>query len=430
MITSVYMLIAAIAALLIGFAFLQIKGIGPIVHACITGVLCALAHDWCQSAGLNGYHFWCETGILVVSAFFACLWLRRRWETVIHIFLLAQSAVCVFLIPVCVMETLGLVAISIGIAAITVFVALAVHLRKSFPERDWQDAFRTEVTREQNVSGFRQVYFIPAIACILLIGLCLIVRVESVIGCTLLCLLGSAVFWLSVWLIVVINNYDKERSSLLAEQQYRGEMQNFLNVIRSQRHDFNFHVQTISGLIRQNKMEDCRRYINALEEDVAIMNAVLPVRDPAISALIHNFRLMAVRQGTELHMDIHYDLSQIATNVYETNKIISNLLQNAIDEVATHEDKSHGIWLTILKRGEYCVIRVSNKLKTHLSQEELNNIYRQGYTTKQGHEGVGLSSLRTLIGRYNGVIYTQVEGDEIQFVARVPINYAKEPLAE
>ena len=205
----------------------------------------------------------------------------------------------------------------------------------------------------------------------------------------------------------------------MAEQQYRGEMQSFLNVIRSQRHDYNFHVQTIAGLIRQNKMEDCLRYINALEEDVAIMNAVLPVRDPAIAALIHNFRLMAVRQGTELHVDIHYDLSQIATNVYETNKIISNLLQNAIDEVSTHEDKSHGIWLTILKRGEYCVIRVSNKLKETLSQEDLDNIYRQGYTTKQGHEGVGLSSLRTLVGRYKGVIYTQVEGDEIQFVARV-----------
>ena len=137
-----------------------------------------------------------------------------------------------------------------------------------------------------------------------------------------------------------------------------------------------------------------------------------------------------MRQGTELHVDIHYDLSQIATNVYETNKIISNLLQNAIDEVSTHEDKSHGIWLTILKRGEYCVIRVSNKLKTAMSQEDLNNIYRQGYTTKQGHEGVGLSSLRALIGRYRGVIYTQVEGDEIQFIARVPINYAKEPNVE
>ena len=139
---------------------------------------------------------------------------------------------------------------------------------------------------------------------------------------------------------------------------------------------------------------------------------------------------MAVRQGIELHVDIHYDLSQIATNVYETNNIISNLLQNAIDEVSTHEDKSYGIWLTILKRGEYCVIRVSNKIRVKPSEEELGNIYRQGYTTKAGHDGVGLSSLRTLVGRYKGAIYTQVEDDVIQFVARVPINYAKEPITE
>ena len=430
MITSAYMLIAATVALLIGFTFLHIKGIGVIVHACITGILWALAHDLLQSAGLAAYHFWCETGILAVSTFAAYLWLRCKWETVVHIFLIAQSACCVFLVPTYVSEALEPIAVGIGVFMVAVFALLTVLLRQSFPERDWQEAFQADASTDRKAPRLRQMYFIPAISCVLLTVLFLLLRIETYIECALLCLLGAAIFWLSVWLVVVINDYEKERTSLLAEQQYRGEMQSFLNVIRSQRHDFNFHVQTIAGLIRQNKIEDCRRYINALEEDVAIMNAVLPVKDAAISALIHNFRLMAVRQGTELHVDIHYDLSQIATNVYETNKIISNLLQNAIDEVSTHEDKSYGIWLTILKRGEYCVIRVSNKLKVALSQEELSNIYRQGYTTKQGHEGVGLSSLRTLIGRYKGVIYTQVEGDEIQFIARVPINYAKEPLAE
>ena len=415
---------------MLGFSFLHIRGIRPIAHACVTGILCALTHDLFQSAGLTAYHFWCETGILVLSTFVACLWLRCKWGAAVHIFLVAQSAIGVFLIPVCVCEALGLIAIGIGIFTITIFTLLTLLLQKSFPERDWQDAFQENTAAAHKEPRLQQMYLIPTIVCILLTGVCRLLQIESYIGCALLCLLGATVFWLSIWLMVVINDYEKERTSLLAEQQYRCEMQSFLNVIRSQRHDFNFHVQTIAGLIRQDKIEDCRRYINALEEDVAIMNAVLPIRDPAIAALIHNFRLMAVRQRTEIHVDIHYDLSQIATNVYETNKIISNLLQNAIDEVSTHEDKSHGIWLTILKRGEYCVIRVSNKLKTAMSQEDLNNIYRQGYTTKQGHEGVGLSSLRALIGRYRGVIYTQVEGDEIQFIARVPINYAKEPNVE
>ena len=336
---------------------------------------------------------------------------------------------CVFWIPLRMQSDNSLAAYALGGTVIAIFVPLNCVQKSHFPEQDWQDAFR-EDSQENKNPRIQWMYLIPAGMCLLLSAACLLLRPESILSVGLLLLLATAVYWLGVCLLVIINDYEKERTFLLAEQQYRGEMQSFLNVIRSQRHDYNFHVQTIAGLIRQNKMEDCLRYINALEEDVAIMNAVLPIRDPAISALIHNFRLMAVRQGTELHVDIHYDLSQIATNVYETNKIISNLLQNAIDEVSTHEDKSHGIDLVILKRGEYCVIRVSNKLKDALSKDDLENIYKQGYTTKQGHDGVGLSSLKTLVGRYRGVIYTQIEGDEIQFIVRVPINYAKDPTEE
>ena len=205
-------------------------------------------------------------------------------------------------------------------------------------------------------------------------------------------------------------------------------MQSFLNVIRSQRHDYNFHVQTIAGLIREGKIQECGEYVRALEEDVSRMNAVLPIQDPAISAMIHNFQLLAAREDIELHIDIRNDLSQIATGVYETNKILSNLLQNAIDETASHRDKSFGIELTVLKRGEYCVLRVSNALEDRRpTAEELGRIYRQGYTTKQGHEGVGLSSVRLLASRWGGTVFTQLEGNIIHFIAKIPINSAKGP---
>ena len=118
MITSAYILIATIVAFMLGFSFLHIRGIRPIAHACVTGILCALTHDLFQSAGLTAYHFWCETGILVLSTFVACLWLRCKWGAAVHILLVAQSAIGVFLIPVCVCEALGLIAIGIGIFTI------------------------------------------------------------------------------------------------------------------------------------------------------------------------------------------------------------------------------------------------------------------------------------------------------------------------
>ena len=64
-----------------------------------------------------------------------------------------------------------------------------------------------------------------------------------------------------------------------------------------------------------------------------------------------------------------------------------------------------------------------------MSPEELGRIYQQGYTSKQGHEGVGLSSIRLLTTRYHGTVYTQLEGNVIHFIAKITIDCTKEPIA-
>ncbi len=68
--------------------------------------------------------------------------------------------------------------------------------------------------------------------------------------------------------------------------------------------------------------------------------------------------------GIELHLDIQNDLSTVVTSVYETNKVIGNLLQNAIDEVRIHSDRSFGIYLYIIKRGEYCSSKITGTARS------------------------------------------------------------------
>lgn len=421
---SVYRLFAVAAAWFVGLSFIRFTPGKAALQSILLGLLCTGASFALTQTGYGEWRVPTGAALFFLSALSVRLWGRRR-GAVIHSLLIAQSAYAILALPLQTYPRAGLAVL--GVALILAFLALTLWLGERFPESDWRSAYK-KPEEGRVLLRWQQMYWIPAAMCLLLTATAVCVPVTTVGGCIWAGLLGSTAFWFGIWLMILMPAYQKERSAVLAEQQYRGEMQSFLNVIRSQRHDYNFHVQTIAGLIRQGKVEECLHYVDALEEDAAIMNAVLPVKDPAISAMIHNFQILAVREGVRLHIDIRYDLSQIATNVYETNKIISNLLQNAIDETARHEDKSYGIWLTILKRGEYCVIRVSNKVRQIPTAEELGQIYQQGYTTKQGHDGVGLSSLRTLIGRYRGAIYTQMEEDVIHFVVRVPINYAKEPI--
>lgn len=238
-------------------------------------------------------------------------------------------------------------------------------------------------------------------------------------------LLAAALFWAVLAILVLLTAYSRQYQQGEAESVYRSEMTTFLNVVRSQRHDYNLHVQTVASLIAREKWEECRSYVDALVQDTAALNTILPVKDPAVAALIGHFQALAAQRGITLQVDIRDDMAQIATSAYETNKIIGNLLQNALDELGAAAGQTGGqIALDILKRGEYCLIRVSNRVRdkaAFLHNQE--NIFRQGYTTKYGHDGVGLSSIRALAQRVGGDISVWMEGDTAHFVAAIPLHY-------
>ena len=307
------------------------------------------------------------------------------------------------------------------------FAVFAWKMRRSFPERDWRDYFSGASPSDKKLDVRTwQVYAITAAQCILCCSCSALLDLDTTAESVLVLLVLCLVYWGALLGVSLLIEYRRESMAALIEQQYRGEMQSFMNVIRSQRHDYNFHVQTLARLFQTGNTGACAKYVDELVRDSIAMNTLLPVKDPAISALINNFRTLAARDGIELHIDVQNDLSHVVTNVYETNKIISNLLQNAIDEVRNHTDKSYGIHLTILKRGEYCVIHVTNAFHSEVSSGQyISDIYRHGYTTKPGHDGVGLSSVRSLLERYKGVIYTQIENGTIRFTVKIPLQYAE-----
>lgn len=213
--------------------------------------------------------------------------------------------------------------------------------------------------------------------------------------------------------------YKNKLRDVLYDGQHQQDILSYYSVIRSQRHDFNYHLNAIYALINDENYFDCKEYIEDIVKDARYINELLPLYHPIIGAMLNTFKEIAVQRGVQVHYFIYDDLRNMPCTVYEMNKILGNLIQNAIDEVEGKRDNNPKIKVEISQERGSIVLKVTNT--TDVEKVHLENIFHIGYSTKNVHEGLGLPTVKRILSKYNGVIYPEILEDEISFVVRMPM---------
>jgi len=85
--------------------------------------------------------------------------------------------------------------------------------------------------------------------------------------------------------------YDMKSLEALIDKEYQKELLALTDIIRSQRHDFNFHLQAISGMLKNEKYKDCSEYINVMVKEAQSFNEILSLQNPAVE---YSFRLLYI----------------------------------------------------------------------------------------------------------------------------------------
>ncbi len=226
-------------------------------------------------------------------------------------------------------------------------------------------------------------------------------------------------FLLSVAGCHVVCLRTRERFEILVDKQYQQELLSFMQIIRSQRHDFSLHMNTVAGMIEREEFERCREYVQRMVRHAAALNEVLPLADPAVSALLNTFSAIAAEKHVRLELQLRDPLQSPACTAYELNTIIGNLLQNALDETEHHGEDRRWIKLLLIKWGRKYAIKVSNPCDT--PPEELERIFDTGFTTKQSHEGIGLVTVKRIAKKCGGSVSLEYEPGIIHMVVHLPV---------
>ncbi len=238
---------------------------------------------------------------------------------------------------------------------------------------------------------------------------------------------------ISVLLLIIANTlilqrlayccYKARKDNITMEEWQRGA-RDYMNTIRSQRHDFNIHLHAIDGLIESGEFNECRTYISKMVEDANDVNDIMPVYDAMTGSMLYNMRHTAQNLGTNIYYDIKYDMKNVMCNAYECNKIIGNLIQNAIDASVSDEAKKHGIHVHIFKHTGNTIISVSNYFDG--DPDSILSAFDLNYSTKKHHEGIGLSMVEKTLKKYGGKVFVEFLDKEITFIAHIPNKYLME----
>ena len=223
-----------------------------------------------------------------------------------------------------------------------------------------------------------------------------------------------------VYLIYKISKANQYKNDLrLARQQsnmqlavYR-ELSDKYHLSRAVAHDVREHIKALEGLIDNNYIESAMQYTKLLNRELDKLTPEFKVSNQILSIIINNKLAQAERSNIELILDIE-DLSIDFISDLDITSIFANILDNAFEACSELKEKDRTIKLTIHQINSFLVVNISNKYKK--IRQDSDGRY---LTTKEDHEGFGLSNVKRAVERYDGVF--NVETNQGLFVVKITI---------
>ncbi len=235
------------------------------------------------------------------------------------------------------------------------------------------------------------------------------------------------------WIIKkMIEQQNKEFLFQIKEKEYENQqiyldhIQEVIQTLRAQRHDFNNYVSTIYGLIHLGKIEEAKKYILNLSKDVVDLNEIVNVCHPVVGSILNMKKEKAARSKIDFNVDVDLP-TKLPFEFVDISTILGNLLDNAIEACEKISNDFKKICVRIYIKDFYMIIKIENSKSDQVILKSDNLI---GYLTtkldKENH-GLGLKNVRKAVLKYDGMLNIEDKGKEFLVDIALPL---KEVLVE
>ncbi|MGM0471869.1 MAG: sensor histidine kinase, partial [Bacillota bacterium] len=190
--------------------------------------------------------------------------------------------------------------------------------------------------------------------------------------------------------------------------------------LRSQKHDFSNHLQTIYGMVQLNKNGEAKDYIKSLSQDLAkIKFDQSQVSNSILETILIPKKKEAQEAGLNFDYEVEAGIESINLQINKVFRVISNLVDNAIDATKDFDEKCRIEVRGENRRNNY-ILTVYNSGPA-IQEDLINKIFQPGFSTKGTGRGFGLHIIKSLVEEAGGELQiNSEEGFGTEFVCYFP----------
>lgn len=232
--------------------------------------------------------------------------------------------------------------------------------------------------------------------------------IESVVSKNSVIIIVIAIIIIGMFLSLILTynlfTFEKQQRTLEKQQLYITHLQEMMQVIKAQRHDFINHLQVVYGLLQIGENNQALEYITDLYQDIQVSGEILRLAIPELIALLMVKMGVATARGISLSIAVESDLAELEVKPLDMAAIVGNLINNALEAVEDFPALQRKVDIKVSENTRYFVIQTLNP--GYISPEIRRLIFTSGFSTKQGtsERGLGLSSVEHLVKKYRGKI--------------------------
>lgn len=191
-------------------------------------------------------------------------------------------------------------------------------------------------------------------------------------------------------------------------QDYTRNLEVMYNGLRSFKHDYVNILLSMSGYIESGDMEALKKFFEnkifptkkLIDQGDYKLNQLGNIGVLEIKSLLCAKMIYAHESGIDVTIDIPDRVDSFPVDTVDLARILGIFLDNAIE--AALEAQQPQIGLNIIQNTTGVSIIINNRFRDN--GLELHKLRQKGFSTKTGHQGIGLSNAWKIIGSYDNVL--------------------------